>query len=312
MTRFVFSRLWTLVLLIALTALGCDSGDTANPWTDGDTDGAADGDASSDGDTSADGDESDTEGPIEADELDGVWGIKFAIAYTCLLPVFEKKVQMILTGVARLDFDQTDTDIAFTEEICDFTLQVVEEEDVPFIVIFPKEEIVAVPIENRMAALDALELGTRVKTSPTWDLYGADASLFDDPNTDPLPVTMDDTRLVNFGDDKPGVTARLGGMFNGLEVYVVLRMMRDMEGTLVTADHIEGVIASSVEMMTIGASNDIVKLQLDLVPHTLPELNRFEMVRLPDEQSCGAIFDTQDSLFSYDPFDYAVPFTYDD
>lgn len=296
-----------LLLLLVPGLFACDeepSGGGDEQPVDGD-DPVEDGD-----ETDEDGDDQ-TEGPIEADTLNGVWGVTFSIAYTCLLPVFERRVQFILTGVGRLIFDQDGTTLNFTEEICDFSMNVVEVKEVPFIVIFPQNEIDAVPIEPRLAQLDGLEIGTRVKTTPALDIYGADAARFDDPGADALPEESDDPRVVNFGDDIPGVTARLGGMFNGMEVYVVLRMMRDMDGVLLSPDLIAGSIDSRVEMRTIGASNPIVRLQLDLEPHPEPDLNRFEMVRLDREMNCAEIYEAQEELFSYDPFDYATPFTYD-
>lgn len=308
MGRFVVP----LLLLFLFVSTGCDTRtEQDKPADDGDQDADSEPDTeSAESHNVEDGLGSDDTDPL-GHSLAGLWAIKFSMSYTCFLPVFERRVQMILTGVGLVRAEQDGPSVTFSEQSCDFRLDVVEVDRVPFIVVFPQLEIEALPVETRKGEVETQGTETALHVNESLDIYGADIRKFDDPERDPLPEDTDDPRLVNLGDDKPGVTVRLMGPFSGMEVYVVMRMKRELLGTPDGIDLIRGDVVSDVEIRTIGASNPLVKLQLDFEPHPVAELNRFEMVRLDADTRCEWIYENQDSLFSYDALDHATPFTYD-
>ncbi len=250
--------------------------------------------------------ETETEQETETEtEEPRIWAMKFAIAYTTVIPVINRKVQMILSGVARTPFEKDGSNISFTENICDFSMNIVE--DIDFQVIFTEESIRAIPIKPRLATLSGDTPGSRFRAEHVLDIYGADEALMDDPVNDPLPTEPDDPLLVDFENDgHPALTGRLNGFVQG-EVYVVLRMLRSLDGELVTEDFIEGEIDSTVEMVTIGASSPLLKIQLDLRRVYDPDLNHFQAVRIPADMSCEELYAREAEFFSYDPMDYAVP-----
>ncbi len=294
--------------LVALTAC-LDEQESADPWDNGDSDNHSSTDGDVDRETSPDGDSegeaNDDNRDFSPETLSGLWAMKFCIAYTVVLPVFNQKVQMLISGIARIEAEMDGTDMHFTEHICDFSTKIVE--DIDFNVIFPLETIEAIPAAARHAAFSELAENAVFQTSPAHDIYGVDPTLFDDPHSDPLPDDPDDPRVIDFEEDgNPGITARISGIVQG-EVYVIMRMMRDMTGRIVNNRLIEGQIDSSVEMITLDAKPSLIKLQLDLVPHPVPDLNRFEFIRLQSDLNCEDIFAREGELFSYDPMDYAVP-----
>jgi len=308
------SFLFSLMILSLLVINGClgGSGDGDSEWenqNDGDSD-------SADTETGEDGDYEDAES-TESD----LWAMKFAIAYTCVLPPpfpEQAEFQLVLTGIARLLVNQVDQDFNFEEDICDLSMDIIGDfGPLKLDIIFPQKAIDAVPTLPRYATLSSQEPGGIFHADPILDLYGLDASKMDDPMYDDIhdlesiiendiPIDeINDERVVDFeGDGIPGITARLTGTVDG-SVYVVFRMLRALDGELIKEGLIEGTIDSSVEMITIGADSSIFEYQLDLQPYTVAELNRFEFIRLEDQNmSCENLYDHESELFSYDPLDY--------
>ncbi len=293
---------WLTVLLLALAACGGDDSST-DPWDNGDADTPLDGDSDTDGDREMEA--SDGGQDYSPETLSGLWATKYASAYTVVLPVFNQKVQMILTAVTRNQAEVVDRDMSFTEEVCDFSISIVE--DIDFHVTFPQDSVDAIPTEQRRGVFDELAAGSAFTVDQTLDIYGLAADSLDDPIHDPLPTEDDDPAVVDFeSDGNPGVTARISGIVQG-EVYVLFRLLRDTLGQVVSDRLIEGQVDGTVEMVTIGSNSPVLFLQLDLKPHPLPELNRFEFIRLNEDLDCPTLVERQRELFSYDPMDVAVP-----
>lgn len=257
------------------------------------------------------------------DSVSGLWAMNFAIAYKTQLPVFNKPAQLILTGVARLQTTQDGNSFNFTENVCDFSMQIVE--DIDFHITFSNQSIKAIPILPRAATLSGITPDSLFEAPNVLDLYGVDKSKFADPAHDPLPTDCKswpegcaDSRVIDFeGDGRQGLTGRVQGGTGGIsltgEVYVVMRMLRQMHGKLTDINHMSGQIDSSVEMVTLSASNSkgdynyFLDKQLPLTPITDPNLNRFEAIRLDRNLDCATLFARRAEFFSYNPMDYATP-----
>ncbi len=294
----------TLLLLLSLSLcwlpLGCGGDDDPNPGDQGDSDLVTDGDTESDSDGILFG----CDVASGYDDISGPWGLKFAIAYTTVFPIFGK-VQLVLVGIEFMDVEQTGTDLSFSEHICSLDMNIVEDKGLE--IIFPDVAVEHIPIRQRQASLTSLEKGATFQTEEFLDLYGADESLFTDPQNDPLPEEPEDTEVVDFDEDgKPGLTARLNGAVQG-EVYVVMRFWREFIGEMFCGGKAEGLVDSTVEMMTIGSDTPVLDIQLDLVRQENADLHRFEMIKLPQALTCEELVAQQQVFFSYDPMSYAVP-----
>lgn len=293
--------------MLGLSACGSgSSGSSDSPATSEDGD-----QVSADGDADSSSDFAVRERP--SDSLTGLWAMNFAIAYTTQLPVFNKPALLILTGVARLESTQNGQTFAFTEHVCDFDMRVVT--DVDFGIAFSKDSVAAIPLKPRTATVSAAAAGATFTAPNVLDIYGANQDAFSDPLTDALPTACAnwpsdcDARVVDFENDgHPGLTGRVTGSVSGVsltgEVYVVMRMIRQMSGTLSDVNHMGGQITSDVEMVTLDASSLILNKQMPLTPLTTPELNRFEAIRLDRDYDCATLMAKRGEFFTYDPTDY--------
>jgi len=311
MSRNILILLFAILFVYGLFA--CSASVDITLPADGDT--VIDGDEPADGDMIVDGDvEPDGDEPVDGDtevvsiddgSLTGTWAMKFAVTYTTILPILDRQVQLVLTGYALLPGQHTGTDFTYTEKICDFSMEVVE--DIDFYVLFPEAAISAIPVEDRSAVLGTLETGTTWTGAQSVDLYGADATKFDDPLTDDIPLDPADPRLVDMDNDENiGFTAEVSGFVTG-KVYIAMRFIRSLVGTLTSETLVEGQIESDVEMITLGSLPEILFFQLNLQKQDIPELNQFELVKLDSELSCAEILSQKDTLFSYNPMEHAVP-----
>ena len=169
--RVAFGGLFCLALFVFF---GCCGGDSAaTPEADGDMESVeqAETDTPLDGDTN-DGPE--WEVPLfpgngeslerPNDSVTGLWAMNFAIAYKTHLPIFNRQAQFILTGVARLASSQVGEHFYFMENVCDFSMTVVE--DVNFHIVFTNQSISAIPIMPREATISGLLAGS-VFDAPT-------------------------------------------------------------------------------------------------------------------------------------------------
>lgn len=295
-------------LLFSITSCGGSD----DPQTDGDEtmdgDDGGDGDEPqvTDGDPGVDGDDSHE---IANGELSGSWAMKFAVTHSTCVPILEEPIQIILTGIARVEIEHDELEVRFTEEICDYSMN--SPEDLDFYIIFTTETIAAIEIFDRRADLEVLSTGSDFIVDRTVDIYGADKTLFDDAENDQLPIEEDDERLVDLEKDgKPAATAQIRGFVKG-EVYVVIRIVRDLLGKVVNRNLIEGQVRSNVKMNTIGADSPIMDIQLDLQEAGNDGANRFQMIRLDQSLDCADLYKDAENIFDYDPFDFADPFDED-
>ncbi len=241
------------------------------------------------------------------DDLDGRWGWNFALTYTTLLPFVKREATMLLTGHAISEVDHDGTSFTFNEKICTLNMEVVEFED-DFKIFFPQYTVDSVPVKTHTGELGELAEGASFYVPPSLSMFGLKEEDMSDPFNDPMPTEIDDPLVYDMDeDDHVGVTARINTFGVSAEVYVVLRLMRELDGTLVNGNRLEGFNDSNAEMVVLDADPEIFMMELDLVKVEDPEVNHFEIVRLPDDFDCEKLLTETDRLFQYDPHDYVDP-----
>ena len=120
----------------------------------------------------------------------------------------------------------------------------------------------------------------------------------DDPLNDLLPSEENDGRVYDQDmDGYPGVTLNISGLIEG-EIYAVIRYVDTISGS-VTADGIwEGITRDETEQIVIGASQDILKINVTPVAIDDPSLNTSTAIPITAEAGCNEVIETIDLHFS--------------
>ncbi len=287
-----------LLLLLGFAIGGCLENDEGTEHN---------GDLSGDEDDDEDFSDRDIWPEGTVDDLNGRWGWNFALTYTTLLPIIKREATMLLTGHAISDVEHDGTEFRFNEKICALNMEVVEfAED--FKIFFPQYTIDSVPVKSHTGTLSENAEGADFAVPPSLSMFGLREEDMNDPFNDPLPTEKDDPLVYDMDDDDHvGVTARINTFGVSAEVYVVLRLMRKLDGTLVHGNLLEGFNDSKAEMEVLDADPEGLMMDLDLVKVEDPEVNHFEIVRLPDDFDCEKLLNDTQNLFSYDPHDFVDP-----
>ena len=286
-----------LLTAVLMAATGCtgpegDASTEDSTLSDGDADDAHDGEPLAE-----------AEGSIE--DLSGHWGWKFALTYYTMLPIFNRKVTMLLTGTAVSDVTQVGNEFRFSEQICNLHMAIVE--DINFEVFFPQRTIDSVPIRHHTATLTGSGVGEGFTTPPTLSILGEHEEMMSDPFTEPLPTEETDPKVLDQdADGLPGVTVVTEGMIQG-KIYCILRLVRIPDGQVKSGSLIEGFNDSTAELSVLGASTQFLKLNLDLTKCPDENVNHFQLVRIPDGMDCVELENNASAVFSYDPMDFVVP-----
>jgi len=109
-------------------------------------------------------------------------------------------------------------------------------------------------------------------------------AVFEFPETDELPTSADDPRLVDIdGDGNPGMTilAEVLGLFQG-EAYAVQRYRYSLQGTLVDEDTIIGQLQWTSEQTIVAGTHDILLLPFEDYTDPDSSKHRFIMKRVDD------------------------------
>jgi hypothetical protein len=129
-------------------------------------------------------------------------------------------------------------------------------------------------------------------------VIGAELS---DPRRDPLPMDVDDERVIDGdGDGQPGVTVEVEGFVDG-QVYLVQRLVRGLRGTLMPNGHMSGYVIGSSDQEVVGASNTVLRAFTPRF-HQEPEesLHTFLWRPVPDGSTCPDVLALRDDLFGAD------------
>jgi hypothetical protein len=119
-----------------------------------------------------------------------------------------------------------------------------------------------------------------------------------DPLNDPLPSEESDDSVYDQDmDGHPGVTLSISGLVEG-DIYTVIRYVDTLSGR-VTSDGIwEGITRDETEQVVIGASQDILKINVTPVAVEGPSLNTVTAIPISTEDGCTQAMDALNTYFS--------------
>ena len=120
----------------------------------------------------------------------------------------------------------------------------------------------------------------------------------DDPLNDPLPSEESDTRVYDQDmDGNPGVTLSVSGLVEG-DIYTVIRYVDTLSGSITSEGVWEGVTRDETEQLIIGASQDVLKVNVTPVAVDGPSLNIVTAIAISAEDGCTQAMDALDTYFS--------------
>jgi len=112
--------------------------------------------------------------------------------------------------------------------------------------------------------------------------------------TDDLPTTPDDERVIDQDDDgNPGMTLNILVMGSKVGLYVVDRSKKTLNGEITGDNSFGGVITWDEEQSVIGADNDAFHKPIEI--NTLE--GEFKNVRIDDSWDCAKLIEQEDTLF---------------
>ena len=120
----------------------------------------------------------------------------------------------------------------------------------------------------------------------------------DDPLNDSLPDAESDARVYDQDmDGHPGVTLNINGLIEG-DIYTVIRYVDTLSGA-VSADRLwNGVARDETEQLVIGASQDVLKVNVTPVAIDDPTLNAVTALPISEDAGCTQVLDALNTHFS--------------
>jgi hypothetical protein len=195
----------------------------------------------------------------DAGPLTGIFAVEAQITANVVVPVETRQL-------FRLRIVQKGTTLRAKTTLCAFKLPVVE--GVATLIVPPKLEqlLWQKGVESNGEFLsDSKVIGAAYTPPPSLVLVGANLA---DPENDELPTFEDKTNAIDEDEDgHEGVTlsanlVTCGDAFH--ELYVALRTVATLAGTVLTPDVIEGKADVSLEQRIIGYSDDCLATAVNI------------------------------------------------
>ena len=162
-------------------------------------------------------------------------------------------------------------------------------------VVIPQSYTDAMDLAHRNAVIEQWGDGYRVRQERFTRVMGAELS---DIENDPLPVAVDDPRVVDIdGDGKPGVTILMDGLLSG-EIYMLQRSWIEVCGAVLSPDKLEGYIRWGTDQSVVDASSLFLENNADSVPNPDWETQRFVACRVDDDMTCADLFENREAVFA--------------
>jgi hypothetical protein len=161
---------------------------------------------------------------------------------------------------------------------------------------FPDAFIDALQTEPRTCYLEETANGLQFVAPEGVELRGVH---LDDPKNDPMPTEATDPRVWDQdGDGQPGLTVQVTGIVSG-DMYIIQRDISSMVGDVIDSDRIEGLITFENDMVTVGATNDLLLQGNDYETWQDPVAENSYMVfqRVDPSWTCQEIVAEKDTLF---------------
>ena len=120
----------------------------------------------------------------------------------------------------------------------------------------------------------------------------------DDPLNDLLPSEENDDRIYDQDmDGNPGVTLNISGLVEG-DIYAVVRYVDTISGSVTSEGVLEGVTRDETEQIMIGASSELLKINVAPVAIDDPALNVAVAISIPADAGCSEVIDTLNVHFA--------------
>jgi len=170
---------------------------------------------------------------------------------------------------------------------------------------FPPAVVASIPPVQTVSALGGTAVGASYVGGLDVQVFGVQLT---DPAFDPMPIGPGDPRLIDVdADGKPGATLLVGKM---CEIYVAIRAMAQVTGTMVNPGHIEGGGIQDTTQATLGGTSAFCTQTYNTTPNH--SHNRFVLHRLVDlgidsdgngTVDCGELQAGQAKLITWRPAD---------
>ena len=98
-------------------------------------------------------------------------------------------------------------------------------------------------------------------------------------------------------DGSPGVTLNVSGLVEG-DIYAVVRYVDTISGSVTTDGILEGTTHDETEQIVIGASQDILKINVAPVAIDDPSLNVTTALPISPEAGCTEVIEAIDTHFA--------------
>ncbi len=119
----------------------------------------------------------------------------------------------------------------------------------------------------------------------------------DDPWNDPLPTDKDDPRIWDQDEDgHPGISVDLKGMGLSGKVFAIRKERGYWSVVLQDDGRLVGQIFDSSEQEIIGATNPVLKVDIEDEPDPDPKKNTFELIPLGSKYDCDRLIAELDEI----------------
>jgi len=229
-------------------------------------------------------------------DLTGRWIMVQELATFAILPILGE-IYLTTTISSFSDVTQDEDSVTLQDAYC-FTDVAIS--TLLFATEIPDEVMQSLRPDPRTAEL--VTEGESVRLVQDWytEVRGAE---LEDPVSDPLPISPSDPRLVDQeGDGKLGITiaAELVGLLAG-ETYVTQRFRYRLEGDVIDADTIVGLVEWTTEQTIVSATDALFFLPYEQITDPDPRRSRFVMVRVDESWNCETAREQLEALLALLP-----------
>ena len=229
-------------------------------------------------------------------DLSGRWIMVQELATYAILPLVGE-IHLTTTISSFSDAIQDGANVTLQDAYCFTDLAVTT---TLFVTEIPDEAMQSLRPDPRAAQL-AVE-GDTVRLVQDWYTEVRGAKL-EDPVNDPLPISPSDPRIIDQeGDGKLGITipVELVDLLAG-ETYVIQRFRYRLEGDVIDADTIIGLVEWTTEQTIVSATDALFFMPYEQVTDPDPRRSRFVMVRVDDSWDCETAREQLEALIALLP-----------
>jgi hypothetical protein len=222
-----------------------------------------------------------TDAPLatgELPDLGGVWRLTQVTTIQMTLPVVQTEMVTTITSRLSVVIRQEGSELWLSARTC--SVQMANEPNLGQRLI-SQAFIDSMPPLHRRARLLRGEGGELLFEAPR--AYVVSGAWLEDPASGSLPASPEDPRVVDGDrDGLPGLTVRLTGFPAG-DIYIAQRTWDILRGEVLSAGRVEGQLEWAEERVTLGATAEILLVEVPSVIVDDPALQRFTLERVSGE-----------------------------